>query len=218
MKRLIAAAFAVTALGIFVPAAAAHASASPSPAPSASAPQSGPAAPAAPATPFIPSAGCTYDHACHFENFDYSGGEIAWGSGGNPGNYTYSPYTNGTWNGDWIYVGAGTNQTYQYCYNNTMGLYCTYTPCIGYNNSVDDLLNQTCNGATYQQWQSQNTSHGWLIWSTWFRNAYPNWCGPNYMAVVTTDGPGGRLYLACPQGGVQGSAFGIGQFWAANLQ
>lgn len=149
-----------------------------------------------------------------FQNFDYSQ-EIAWGAGsGVNGSFMAAEPVTDAWQGVYILVGSGQNQIYTFDNSDNQ--------CVGYDNSADALQIQTCNGATYQQWRSENTSHGNLIYSVWFMNAYPNWCAsvgyPGYEAVVTTDSIGGQLHLACPEGYTgNGHPWGLGQWWAANL-
>jgi hypothetical protein len=125
-------------------------------------------------------------------------------------------------NGGDLVVNSDNGNSYGGTFVITSGTYQEYKDydngnwCLSYDNSNDTLFEYPCEGATWQEWRSEQLSNGaWLIWSEWFANAYPHYCG-NYQAVITTNGGGGNntvgaVYLACPQGGV----FTTSQEWNA---
>jgi hypothetical protein len=112
--------------------------------------------------------------------------------------------------GGTFYITAGTYQEYRD--------YDDQNWCLSYDNSNDTLFEYPCEGATWQEWRSEQLSNGdWLIWNEWFTDAYPDYCG-NYAAVITTNGGDnnntiGAVYLACPGGGTY---FTTNQEWIAN--
>lgn len=75
--------------------------------------------------------------------------------------------------------------------------------CLGWNDSMGQIVAQTCTGATWQLWAGTGATDD-LIWNDWFEANKPTYCpyGSGYtQAVITGQNEGSNLGLWCPQPG-----------------
>lgn len=78
--------------------------------------------------------------------------------------------------------------------------------CLGWNNSLAEIVNQSCTGATWQLWAGVILSDGFhLIWNKWYDTMFHQNCsvpGGYTQSVISAffaGYPAGNLGLYCPQ-------------------
>lgn len=87
--------------------------------------------------------------------------------------------------------------------------------CAGWNNDLQRIVKQVCNGALYQLWAGTGT-HPDEIWNDWVETYYPHVCplqsGGYTQQDITSDSALGAVYLSCPQG-AGGESYLATQMW-----
>lgn len=78
--------------------------------------------------------------------------------------------------------------------------------CLGWNNDLAEIVNQSCTGATWQLWAGTVDANGLhLIWNKWYDTMFHQNCSvpggytQSVISAYLTGFPAGDLELYCPQ-------------------
>jgi hypothetical protein len=87
--------------------------------------------------------------------------------------------------------------------------------CLGWNDTLDEIVGQMCTGATWQLWAGTGTTPD-LIWNKWYDTNHHTFCpyGVNgyTQAVISAASVGATLGLECPLDS-GGNVYDISQKW-----